>query len=121
MLKNKKNDNYWERRSVCSNVSEIIEKEIPMKLGNYVTLTNNSNANLYHTTMITSCSVTGIFHLLNRASIELYAKRNKRLQLKLANNVAEFLLLLKHVVEVILYISVYSNLSQNVTNSTKQS
>ena len=60
--------------TVYGDVKEIIAKDNPEPLGNYVTMLHYYDANLYHD-LITGRSVTGVLHLFNKTPIEAYSKK----------------------------------------------
>jgi hypothetical protein len=55
--------------SVYGNNREVEPTDAPEPIGKYVTLTHYVNANLFHD-IITSCSVTGILHMLSKTPID---------------------------------------------------
>jgi hypothetical protein len=58
---------------------EIIPKNAPEPLGNYVTTTSYVDANLMHD-ISTGRSVTGILHLVNKTPIDWYSKKQPTVQ-----------------------------------------
>ena len=69
----------WEY-SIYGNVKEIIPKDVPEPLGNFVTLTHFVDANLYHD-MITGRSVTGILHLVNKTPVDWFCKKQATVEI----------------------------------------
>jgi hypothetical protein len=68
----------WSR-SVYGEPKEILPKDAPEPLGNYVTTTSYVDANLMHD-ITTGRSVTGILHLVNKTPIEWYSKKQPTVQ-----------------------------------------
>jgi hypothetical protein len=60
--------------TVYGDVREMIPTDIPVAMGNYVTLSHYFDANLYHD-MATGRSVTGILHFLNQTPVDWYSKK----------------------------------------------
>jgi len=60
--------------TVYGDISEILSKDAPVTLGNFITLSHYVDANLYHD-MLTGRSVTGILHYLNKMPIDWYSKK----------------------------------------------
>jgi len=60
--------------TVYGDVSEILPKDAPVPLGNFVMLSHYMDANLYHN-MLTGRLVTGILHYLNKMPIDWYSKK----------------------------------------------
>ena len=60
--------------TVYGNVTELVPKDAPQPLGNYVTLIHYIDANLYHD-MLTGQSVTSILHFLNKMLIDWFTKK----------------------------------------------
>jgi len=67
-------EQYDWANTVYGDVSEILPKDAPVLLGNYITLSHYVDANLYHD-MLTGRSVTGILHYLNKTPIDWYSKK----------------------------------------------
>jgi hypothetical protein len=63
----------WSR-TVYGAVEEAISTDIPIALGNNVTLTHFVDANLMHD-LVTGRSMTGILHLLNKTPIDWFSKK----------------------------------------------
>jgi hypothetical protein len=68
----------WSR-SVYGGAKEIIPKDAPEALGNWVTTTSYVDANLMHD-LATGRSVTGILHLVNKTPIDWYSKKQPTVQ-----------------------------------------
>ena len=66
--------------TVYSNVTELIPKDAPQPLGNYVTLSHYIDANLYHN-MLTGQSITGILHFLNKMPIDWFTKKQATVEM----------------------------------------
>jgi hypothetical protein len=66
-------------RSVYGEIKELLPKDAPEPLGNYVTTTSYVDANLMHD-IVTGRSVTGILHLVNQTPIEWYSKKQPTVQ-----------------------------------------
>jgi hypothetical protein len=69
----------WSK-SVYGESNKIIPTDSPEPLGNVVTLTHYVDANLMHDVM-TRKSVTGILHLVNKAPIEWYSKKQATVEM----------------------------------------
>ena len=63
----------WEK-TVYGNVTELIPKDAPTPLGNFVTLIHYVDANLMHC-LLTGRSVTGILTFINQTPIDWYSKK----------------------------------------------
>lgn len=66
--------NYDWSQTVYGNVKELLPKDAPEPLGNFVTLSHYVDANLMHD-IATGRSVTGILHLVNKTPIDWYSKK----------------------------------------------
>ena len=73
LLQDQEEEYNWSK-SVYGNVSEVVLKDVPEPLGNYMTLSHYVDANLYHD-MPTGHSITGILHFLNKMPIDWYSKK----------------------------------------------
>jgi hypothetical protein len=60
--------------TVYGKVKELLPKDAPEPLGNYVTLSHYVAANLVHN-ITSGKSVTGILHLVNKTPIDWYSKK----------------------------------------------
>jgi len=65
--------------TVYGDVSEILPKEAPVPLGNFVTLSHYMDTNLYHD-MLMGRSVTGILQYLNKMPINWYSKKQATIE-----------------------------------------
>jgi len=65
--------------TVYKDVTEILPKDAPVPLGNFVTLSHYVDANLYHN-MLTGRSVTGVLHYLNKTPIDWYSKKQATIE-----------------------------------------
>jgi len=72
-------DEYDWVNTVYGHVSEILPKDAPVPLGNYVMLSHYMDANLYHD-MLTDRSVTGILHYLNKTPLDWYSKNQATIE-----------------------------------------
>jgi len=64
----------YDWASIYGDVSEILPKDAPVPLGNFVILSHYMDANLYHD-MLMGRLVTGILHYLNKMPIDWYSKK----------------------------------------------
>jgi len=64
----------WTSTVLYGDVTEILPKDAPVPLGNFVMLSHYVDANLYHD-ILTGRSVTGILHYLNKMPIDWYSKK----------------------------------------------
>jgi hypothetical protein len=74
--------------TVYGDVKEMVPDDKPDQLGNYVTLIQYYDANLYHD-LTTGHSVTCILHLFNKTPIEWYSK--KQATVETATHGSEFI------------------------------
>jgi len=66
-------EEYDWAKTVYGDVNEIIPKDAPKPLGEYVTLSHYVDANLYHD--MHSLSITGILHFLIQMPVDWYSKK----------------------------------------------
>jgi len=72
-------EEYDGASTIYGDVSEILPKDAPVPLGNFVMLSHYVDANLYHD-MLTGRSVTGILHYLNKMPINWYFKKQATIE-----------------------------------------
>jgi len=72
-------EEYDWKSTVNGDVSEILPKDAPVPLGNFIMLSHYVDANLYHD-MLTGRLVTGILHYLNKTPIDWYSKKQATIE-----------------------------------------
>jgi hypothetical protein len=73
--------------TVYGKTKELIPKDAPEPLGKYITLSHYVDANLMHE-ITSGKSITGILHLVNKAPIDWYSK--KQATVETTTNGSEF-------------------------------